>query len=253
MTITYRNGVSIAEVAVYIPALAIAIFLAVKHGFGRNSGWYFLIIVALARIIGACLQLATISQPTNIGLYTGSAILNNIGFSPLELACLGFLSRFLDSINKRHATLLRPRMLRLIQIVILVGLILGIIGGIDASDNFQNTGTYQPGSKNEIGTSLLIVSYVAIIISTILISFSLSHAEQGEKRLFVAVVFALPFLLVRLVYSIFSTFTHNRNFNLLTGNVTVLLCVALIPEFICVAMFEFMGLTLRKAVKVEHV
>jgi hypothetical protein len=46
-----------------------------------------------------------------------------------------------------------------------------------------------------------------------------------------AVVLAIPFLLVRLVYSIFSTFTHNKSFNLLSGSVTILLCTALIEEF----------------------
>jgi hypothetical protein len=39
MTITYRNGVSIAEIAVYVPCLAIAILLCVRHGFARSSGW----------------------------------------------------------------------------------------------------------------------------------------------------------------------------------------------------------------------
>lgn len=68
-----------------------------------------------------------------------------------------------------------------------------------------------------------------------------------------AIVLALPFLLVRLVYSILSTFTHNRNFNLLDGSVTVLLCVALIEEFIVVIIFEGTGLTLKKVVREEPV
>src|ERR1700753_2608381 len=42
MGLTYRNGVSIAEIIVYVPSLAIAIFLCVRHGFARSSGWMFL-------------------------------------------------------------------------------------------------------------------------------------------------------------------------------------------------------------------
>jgi hypothetical protein len=52
MGLTYRNGVSIAEIIVYVPSLAIAIFLSVRHGFARSSGWMFLIVFCLARLIG---------------------------------------------------------------------------------------------------------------------------------------------------------------------------------------------------------
>lgn len=253
MTLSYRNGVSIAELVVYIPALFVAIWLAVKHGFRRNSGWLYLILFSLARIIGPCMQLATISNPTSISLYTGSAILNTIGVSPIELASLGLLSRLLDSIHKSYNTFLHPRMLQLVQIIIIVGLILGIVGGIDAGNKFQDTGVYHPETLNKVGTSLLIVSYGLIVIFTILISFFVKHAEAGEKRLFLAVALALPFLGVRLVYSGLSTFSTNPKYNILTGVVTIFLCVALIEEFIIVVIFEVVGLTLRKQVKEQRV
>jgi hypothetical protein len=40
MTLTYRNGVSIAEIIVYVPILAIAILLSIRHGFSRSAGWW---------------------------------------------------------------------------------------------------------------------------------------------------------------------------------------------------------------------
>ncbi|TVY25999.1 hypothetical protein LHYA1_G005025 [Lachnellula hyalina] len=250
MTLTYRNGVSIGEIILYIPALAIAIFLCIKHGFGRSSGWYFLIVLSLARIIGAAMELATISSPKSVSLYTGSAILTNVGFSPLVLAALGLLSRLSDSIRKSYKTIVDARMLRMIELVIFVGLILGIVGGVNAGSNFSKTGHYTPSTLNKVGTALLVVSFGFIIISIIFISFATPHAEQGEHRLFYAVVAALPFLTCRLVYSCYSTFSHNKNFNLITGNTTILLCVALLEELAVVIIFEGVGLTLKK---VEHV
>lgn len=220
-----------SELVVYVPALFIAIFLCIRHGFARSSGWFFLIIFCLARLIGPAMQLAEISSPTDIALYEGSAILNNVGFSPLTLAALGLLSRLLDSINKSHHTIIKPSMLRIIELVVVVGLILGIVGGVDAATSYQKTLNYQPGSLNKAGTSLMIVAFVLLCTATAITSFSVSHAEHGERRLFLAVVLAIPFLLVRLVYSIFSTFTKNKSFNLLDGSVTILLCVALIEEF----------------------
>lgn len=157
MTITYRNGVSIAEICVYVPALAVAVFLSIKHGFARSSGWFFLIVFCVARLIGPAMQLAEIGSPDDAALYEGSAILNNVGFSPLTLAALGLLSRLLDSINKTHNTLVKPGMLRLIELLVVVGLVLGIVGGVDAASAYETTLKYTPGSLNKAGTSLMIV------------------------------------------------------------------------------------------------
>lgn len=251
--IDYRNGVSIAEVVVYVPALFVAIYLAFTHGAGRSSGWIFLIIFCLARIIGPCMQLATISMPRNVSLYTGSSILNNIGLSPLEMAALGLLSRLVTSIAKTHRTPLGPRILRLVQLVTTVGLILGIVGGIDASTAFAKTGIYHPVAKNKAGTALLILAYVLLVAFTAITYPFVTYAEAGEKRLFLAIALSLPFLLVRVVYSCFSTYSTDSQFNLVRGNVTILLCVALIEEFCVVVIYEATGLTLQKATREPHI
>lgn len=103
------------------------------------------------------MQLAEIKSPQDAALYEGSAILNNVGFSPLTLAALGLLSRLLDSINKSHNTLVKPNMLRIIELLVLVGLILGIVGGVDAASAYEKTLKYTPGSLNKAGTALMIV------------------------------------------------------------------------------------------------
>ncbi len=252
MTFSYRNGVSVAEIVVYIPCLAVAVFLCIRHGFGRSSGWMFLIIFCLARIIGPCMQLATISSPDNTDLYIGSSILQNVGLSPLQLAAIGLLSRLLENINKSTQTFFSTRMLKAIELVVIVAFILAIVGGVNAGDTFSSTGKYQPGSLSKAGTIIFIVSYLAIVAATAMISFSVSHAEKGEKRILTAVAISLPFLLVRLVYSIFSTFSHNPKFNVLIGSPTILLCVALIEELIVVLTYEITGLTLSRVERIEH-
>jgi hypothetical protein len=168
------------------------------------------------------------------------------------LATIGLLSRLLDSINKAKRTILHSTMFHLIHLIILLGLNLGIVGGIDAANNYVSSGTYTPTALNKAGIALFIVAYVAIVAIVNMTSFQVSHAEKGEKRLLFAVVISLFFLLVRLLYSIISTFTHRRSFNLLNGNVTVILCMALIQEAIVVALYGGTGLTLkRKPVQVH--
>ena len=93
MTIGYRQGVSIAVLIFYVPALATAIFLCIRHGLRRTGAWRFMIIFTLARVLGSSLELATISQPDNHSLYIGYATLINIALSPLELVSFGLLNR----------------------------------------------------------------------------------------------------------------------------------------------------------------
>jgi hypothetical protein len=246
MSINYRDGIAIGEVVVYSPALAIALLLAIRHGFNRSSGWLFLIIFALARIIGACFQLATINDPDNISLYVGAAILQTIGLSPLELTSLGLLSRIISSINKSHTTLVQHYHIKFIQTIVIVGLILSIIGGTDSSSDRAKTGVYTTQPLSEAAMGLYIAAFVMITATAIILSFSVSHAEHGEKRLLLALAVSLPFLLVRLVYGSISNFANTSDFNPLTGNVTIYLCMALIMELCVVITYEVVGITLKK-------
>jgi hypothetical protein len=246
MTLTYRNGISIALIVVYLPFLVVGVILAMRHGIRRSSGWLFLIIFSLLRIIGSCLQLATISDPRNIHLYIGSAICTNVGLAPLVLCSLGLVGRVADSISKSHKTFVSYRILRVVQLIVTVGTILGITGGIDSGDDYSTTGKWTVQTKSIVGTVLFIVAYAAVLLMTIITSFHLSHAEAGEKRLLVAIGLSLPLLLVRLIYSIMATIVKNPKFNLLSGSPTILLCVALLEEIVVVIIYEGVGLTLRQ-------
>lgn len=92
MTITYRHGISILELLIYIPSFFLSTFLVFRHGFRKNSGFFFLSTFTLTRIVGACCDLATINNPTT-GLFIAAAICSAVGLSPLMLACSGLLSR----------------------------------------------------------------------------------------------------------------------------------------------------------------
>jgi hypothetical protein len=101
MTVTYRDGISILELIVYLPCLFLALWLAVHHGITRSSAWYFLIIFTIIRVVGSCCQLATISKPSDIGLDIAAVICNSIGLSPLILTCVGLLARAYVSLCPR--------------------------------------------------------------------------------------------------------------------------------------------------------
>ncbi|KAI0901859.1 hypothetical protein F4806DRAFT_444785 [Annulohypoxylon nitens] len=242
MALNEHNNISIAQIIIYTPALFIAVWLSFKHGFGRSAGWLYLIIFSLARIVGAAMQLATIADPTNLSLWTGAATLQNVGVSPLIMLQLGLLGRALGSIRKSTTSLVTEKRLRLVQVLALVGLILGIVGG---TQSYTSTG-YQVSDLSQAGTGVTIASFVLLVLSTAAVAMQLSYIEDGEKRLVLAVGLSLPFILVRLAYSGESVFGNNPDFNPLTANVNIYLGMAVIMEMFVIAIVEAIGLTLHK-------
>ncbi len=91
MAVDYRNGVSVLLLICYIPSLAIAISLTIRHGFSKSSGWRFTIIFTLAPILCACFRLAIINQPKNVSSYIGYSVLIGVAVSPLELVAFGYV------------------------------------------------------------------------------------------------------------------------------------------------------------------
>ena len=247
--IGYRDGVAIGELIFYVPAFVVAIVLILRHGFGLLSGWRFLALFTLARILQACFQLATISQPNSETLYSGVFVLLNIAVSPLQLTALGLLSRVLCSINRNSQTFLAEIHLHIVMLINFIGLILIIVGGVESGNSYSNSGVYTPAIESKVGEGIFIFTFVAICAATAILSLSISHAESGEKRILLTVALALPFLLTRLVYACIQVYGNSRRFNSIDGDVTILLCMALLEELLITYMWGLMGLTLKKTTK----
>ncbi len=96
-------------------------------------------------------------------------------------------------------------------------------------------------TTSKAGIILYIVAYVAVALTALLTSSKLSHVGNGEKRLLLAVTLALPFILVRLVYSTLAALTHFHEFNLLTGSVAIFAIMAVAMEFAVVLIYLVTG------------
>jgi uncharacterized protein YhhL (DUF1145 family) len=92
MTVSYRESISILQVIVYGPVLVLGLLLNLRHGFAKSSGWFFLITLAILRLIGAICWLVYASSPSN-DVAIAAIVCTSIGISPLTLLCMGLLSR----------------------------------------------------------------------------------------------------------------------------------------------------------------
>ncbi|KAI9758854.1 MAG: hypothetical protein M1835_000510 [Candelina submexicana] len=230
-----RGDVSIVELIFYVPALALAVWIATRHGFGRSSGWLFLIILALIRIVGSSMELAS-DQSHNQSLTIGAAVLSNIGLNALILALLAILKRVNESMSEFHG--LEPRIFDLFHLPLLAGVVLVAYGG---SHSYQN-GVFHTQSTSKFGIVIVAVVTVALTAIIALTFTKLTHIPSGERRLLFAAAASIPFIAVHLLYSLISVFASSKTFNPITGNVIVFAIMAVLMEFVAVALFLVAGI-----------
>lgn len=134
----------------------------------------------------------------------------------------------------------RNRILELFHIPILLALILSIIGGTRISSSASSK--HSSGESFEkAGAIIFLISFIAIVAFAILTMADLRNLPWGEKRILYAVLASLPLLAVRLLYSLLADFEDDGTFNVVDGDVTVQLCMAIIEEFIVTVFFLIAG------------
>jgi hypothetical protein len=89
---TYPDGLAVWRLIFYTVALIGSIAVSWRHGFGKNSGWIYLAIFCIIKIVNGSAQLATLSTSNSSAAVT-AAVTGFLGLSPLLLATLGLLSR----------------------------------------------------------------------------------------------------------------------------------------------------------------
>ena len=187
-----REDLEIVELVYYVPAPLLSLWCVKKHGFGRQSGWVYLTLLAILRIVGAITGIVAYSENSaSRGLLETTTIAFTIGISPLLLALLGILSR-ISSFMRAHAV--NKRAQQLIYLPILVGLALAIVGGVKEFNTKE--GTIEDGyAFVKSGVVLYLVGYVALAAVA---CYTFSHKRDvldAKNRLFFVSILSTPFLL----------------------------------------------------------
>jgi hypothetical protein len=76
-----------------------------------------------------------------------------------------------------------------------------------------------------------------LIILTLGAAVEWRRTQRGEGALIVSVALTLPFLVVRIVYSILVVFSHNSRFSIVNGNYTINLFMEVLPEAVVVLIY----------------
>lgn len=241
----YGGIVNVVTLVVYFVYLCIAIWLAARHGLGHNYPWICIIVLSLCRVTQVSIDLAAtelFSPQTapNTALESGVAILTEISLTPLFMST----SSLLNATNRPKGRRMQW-VLFLLHIPLLVSLLLIVAGGIDPDS--RDGPTFAATETTKAGVALYCACCVILIWATTIISSRLYLATAMEVKILTTVVMSLPFFIVDVVYMMcfaFESSSGSQKFNVISGSVTLQLCMQVIMEYIIVGLYLALGLDL---------
>jgi len=262
--VTYAEIVNIVTLIVYFLYLCVAIWVAVRHGLGRSAPWICLIVLSLCRLTQVCrirtpvvffiinniskhrqvsLDLvATELYPNtspNTTLGTGVAILTELGLTPLFMTTSSLLNTTTRPKGRRMQWVLM-----LLYIPLIISLILIVAGGIDPGST--KGPTFSATEATKAGVALYCACFVVLIWATTVISARLYLADSHEVKILTTVVMSMPFFLVDVIYMMCFAFEKfgSQRFNVISGSVTLQLCMQVVMEYVIVGLYLGLGLEL---------
>ncbi|KAK7418736.1 hypothetical protein QQX98_003754 [Neonectria punicea] len=244
--ITLTDGIAIWQLIYYIAALGGSIWVLARHGFSKSSGWIFLTIFSIIRVVGCSAQIATITIQSDAA-WTIAIIAGFLGLSPLLLASLGIVSRVWYSILETPWNLLFSfGVVNVVQVPAAVALILCIVGGASA----DNPAEIEDQTTTRAGVVLFLIVFILLALLVVGAVVGRKTTGRGEGRLLCAVAVSLPVLLIRIIYSFLAVFSKSSHFSIASGStpsVLTELFMARIEEMVVVLVYLWAGLS-REAV-----
>lgn len=181
------------------------------------------------------------------------------GFTEESVSCsLPILQRVLTikSNDGQNVTSLHQQAFRITHLILIVGLILAIVGGVDIiptnSANEISTGT----SLRKAGSILLLVGWLISLGMNVLFLFRLRHIWEGDRPLVYFGLASEPFLLVRLIYLLALCFaTNSKVFSTFDPNIWTMAFMQVVMEFIVFIFYCCAGIItpgIRETTEHDH-
>jgi hypothetical protein len=129
---------------------------------------------------------------------------------------------------------------KVVQVPAIVGLILCIVGATNAATPAQID------SQTALHVGVILFTIVLIMLKVLTLGTCLAKRKTGEGDglLMFSVMCALPFLWIRLIYALLTSFSGSSSFNPVTGLVVASLFMAVLEEMAVVVIYLATGLKL---------
>ncbi|KAM5533770.1 hypothetical protein V8D89_012545 [Ganoderma adspersum] len=262
MKLDQRGDIAIVEIILYIPILFLSIVLVVRHGATRKAGWIFFAILSIARIVGGSTHALWEQHPSNATLQTIFTIMESIGLSPLLMATLGFLSTVGQYTLEDHPVM-SIRTSGVLHLIGTIAVILSVVGGTDISSAKNESDLSSAATHRRIGAALFVVLYAAVVAITVFCWGKRAQVLTYRRKLLLAIAASLPFIFVRIVFTVLSSFaplpfafdadghmvpetsdSPLKHFLSTSGNWAIYLFMSVAAEYVVVLIYTFAGLRL---------
>ncbi|KZT37344.1 hypothetical protein SISSUDRAFT_1034155 [Sistotremastrum suecicum HHB10207 ss-3] len=241
-----RGIVAAVQLALYVPMVLLTLLLVFRHGFRRTSGWIFLAIFSIVRVAGAILIiiLEKTANPST-GLFTAASIVVSIGLTPLFFATMGFLSTVAQRSDSpgMQAIGQHSKIFRILHLVIIVGMALVISATVGITSENSNS-RKNSSSQRKAGGVLFLIVYIALVL---IHGYCWVHRDEirvHRRRLLIGISCALPFFLVRVLYTFLGALQTSplSNFNPIFGSLALYTAMSVVMEFIIVLIYTTVGM-----------
>ncbi|OAP58499.1 hypothetical protein AYL99_07589 [Fonsecaea erecta] len=232
----------ILELIFFVPALVASAYVVYKQGYRSRLGWRLLVMICLFRLIGAITSLVAVRHPSS-GLTITYDVMNSFGLSAIISTALALLDR-VEGGMASHG--LHHQIFQLLHVPTLVGLILSVVGSVNL---FSGSHSNVSAGFNELKAAVCL--FLVVFVADSLISghcfLKISHVLACERGLLFAVALALPFMAVRMIFSLLCVFANEPKwFSTWSLEWTAILVhgiLGVLMEAIIVAIFIVAGLT----------
>ncbi|KAH8810730.1 hypothetical protein F5884DRAFT_875465 [Xylogone sp. PMI_703] len=219
----------LVELVFFLIAIFPLTYCVFKHGWKGLLGWAYLEIFCILRIVSAAIN---ISAENGGKVSTAVAAITRVGISPLLLAALGILHESGSSIQKEVNPVLRGWTFLILHLITM-GVLALVVNGNSAS-------------MEKVKFAMLVfLSIWLVTLGLALLSFSYPRSNYGETLLIRSVLFALPSVGIRVLYSVLGAFNTSNTFNSSTGPIAVRVLLGVIEELSTVAIFAVAGILSR--------
>jgi len=249
--LSYKDNTFIAVLVIYVGLLPGSIILWVRNGLFKatTSAYRLHLFFMLFRILTAAFYLATITYPTNTSVWAGYITCLGTAVSILLSCLLGHVTHVIEYTNVQTPSRRFSQVMRAVNIVILIAFILGIVGGVNAMEDWSSTGTYKPSTLSKVSIALFIAGWVFITGLLLHKRQQICNSTSDAVKVWHGLVACMVLLLPRIIYQAINVFHNSRAFSSLYGSTTILICMVLVEEMLIATILEVLGFVapLRKA------
>jgi hypothetical protein len=149
----------------------------------------------------------------------------------------------MPSNDGQNATSLHRQIFRITHFILLVGLFLAIAGGVDINPTNSADKISTGNALRKAGSILLLVGWLISLSMNLLFLTRLRHIWDGDRPLVYFGLASEPFLLIRVIYLLASSFaTNSKVFNAFDPNIWAQAFMQVMMEFIVFILYCCAGI-----------